>query len=257
MAWLLQDAVDDQRTTHIQTKAEPCLLCLVWLVSLPRHLAAVVSFDIKGLGWGWVWPKWVGSETGPLPWQWHCRLFCSVSLLAVFSGGRADLYSLLASWVWSYGNTCARHALPCVSGSYSLIPYSLRTLGYRLFAAVALSASASADCTQESIGVKHVSKAFLSRPPDASVSVFYSEDFSLDCPNLQKPGAVWVKRQKHFTGACEHWLYPDLPHHIWDWIAFGTYSPVCLVSPAPDIVLGCACCATSLALNRPESTSLC
>lgn len=64
------------------------------------------------------------------------------------------------------------------------------SLGYRLFAAVALSASSSADCTQESIGVKQVSKAFLSRPPDASVSGLYSEDFSLDCPNLRQPGAV-------------------------------------------------------------------
>lgn len=36
----------------IQTKAEPGLLCLVWLVLLPCHLAVIVSFDIKGLGWG-------------------------------------------------------------------------------------------------------------------------------------------------------------------------------------------------------------
>lgn len=75
-------------------------------------------------------------------------------------------------------------------GPYSWPPYSLRTVWATDSAAVALSASSSADCTQESVGVKHLPKAFLSRPPDASVSGLYSEDFSLDCPNLRQPGAV-------------------------------------------------------------------
>lgn len=199
-----------------------------------------------------------GAEFGPSPWQWHCSLFCSASLLAAFSGGRAALYPLLASWACSYG-TPPRMSQPHTAlcpGPYSWPPYSLRTVWATDSAAVALSASSSADCTQESVGVKHLPKAFLSRPPDASVSGLYSEDFSLDCPNLRQPGAVWVKRgRKHFTGACEHWLYPDLPHHTWDWTALGTFSPVCRVSQSSsDVVLGCA---ISLALSRPQSTWLC